>query len=142
MSTNKPEASSRVKTPRRVAANRKWSEEKLLTSDKSVLIDMDLVVHLNCPSAAIIRSQANRLFPLRNCWHILKHGTALRNAKSARSLLYCLRISTQKRKQSPITRAQRYPQYLTTLFDIPTTGVMVCDNFSLISETAAMTPNG
>lgn len=98
MSTTKPEASSRVKTPRKVAANRKWSEEKLLTSDKSVLINMDLVVGLSCLSALRNGSQANQLIPHRNCCHILKHGTALRKAKSARSLLYYPRMFTQKRK--------------------------------------------
>ncbi|KAJ5254014.1 hypothetical protein N7524_011194 [Penicillium chrysogenum] len=43
MSTPKSEASSRARTPRRPAARGKWSEEQLLTSDKSVLIDLDLV---------------------------------------------------------------------------------------------------
>jgi hypothetical protein len=44
MSTLQPEASSRAKTPRKAAARGKWSEEQLLTSEKSVLIDLDLVV--------------------------------------------------------------------------------------------------
>lgn len=39
------EAGSRAKTPRKSASSRgKWSEDQLLASDKSALIDMDLVV--------------------------------------------------------------------------------------------------
>jgi hypothetical protein len=37
-------ASPAKRTPRKAAARGKWSEEKLLTSDKSVLIGEDLVV--------------------------------------------------------------------------------------------------
>ncbi|CAG8287592.1 unnamed protein product [Penicillium nalgiovense] len=51
MSTPKSEASSRARTPRRPAARGKWSEEQLLTSDKSVLIDLDLVKLLARPEA-------------------------------------------------------------------------------------------
>ncbi|KOS46967.1 hypothetical protein ACN38_g2093 [Penicillium nordicum] len=51
MSTPKPETSSRARTPRRPAARGKWSEEQLLTSDKSVLIDLDLVKLLARPEA-------------------------------------------------------------------------------------------
>ncbi|KAJ5521213.1 hypothetical protein N7527_005328 [Penicillium freii] len=51
MSTPKSEASSRARTPRRPAARGKWSEEQLLTSDKSLLIDLDLVKLLARPEA-------------------------------------------------------------------------------------------
>ncbi|OQD61618.1 hypothetical protein PENPOL_c016G08938 [Penicillium polonicum] len=51
MSTPKSETSSRARTPRRPAARGKWSEEQLLTSDKSVLIDLDLVKLLARPEA-------------------------------------------------------------------------------------------
>ena len=42
-------ASPTQRTPRKPAARGKWSEEKLLTSDKSVLIHEDLVVYLDTP---------------------------------------------------------------------------------------------
>lgn len=51
MSTPKSETSSRARTPRRPAARGKWSEEQLLTSDKSLLIDLDLVKLLARPEA-------------------------------------------------------------------------------------------
>ncbi|KGO68166.1 hypothetical protein PITC_038890 [Penicillium italicum] len=51
MSTPKSETSSRGRTPRRPAARGKWSEEQLLTSDKSLLIDLDLVKLLARPEA-------------------------------------------------------------------------------------------
>ncbi|KAJ5598496.1 hypothetical protein N7537_008580 [Penicillium hordei] len=51
MSTPKSEMSSRARTPRRPAARGKWSEEQLLTSDKSLLIDLDLVKLLARPEA-------------------------------------------------------------------------------------------
>ncbi|KAJ5822732.1 hypothetical protein N7447_005072 [Penicillium robsamsonii] len=51
MSTPKSEASSRARTPRRPAARGKWSEEHLFTSDKSLLIDFDLVKLLAQPDA-------------------------------------------------------------------------------------------
>ncbi|KAJ5173785.1 uncharacterized protein N7500_001716 [Penicillium coprophilum] len=51
MSTPKSEASSRTRTPRKPAAKGKWSEEHLLTSDKSLLIDFDLVKLLAQPEA-------------------------------------------------------------------------------------------
>ncbi|CAI7611845.1 unnamed protein product [Penicillium crustosum] len=51
MSTLKSETSSRARTPRRPAARGKWSEEQLLTSDKSLLIDLDLVKLLARPEA-------------------------------------------------------------------------------------------
>ncbi|KAJ6150264.1 hypothetical protein N7471_001463 [Penicillium samsonianum] len=51
MSTPKSETSSRARTPRRPAARGKWSEEQLLTSDKSLLIDFDLVKLLARPEA-------------------------------------------------------------------------------------------
>ncbi|KAJ5437388.1 hypothetical protein N7445_005932 [Penicillium cf. griseofulvum] len=51
MSTPKYEASSRARTARRPAARGKWSEEHLLTSDKSLLIDLDLVKLLAHPEA-------------------------------------------------------------------------------------------
>ncbi|KAJ5972858.1 uncharacterized protein N7479_002776 [Penicillium vulpinum] len=51
MSTQKSEASSRARTPRRPAVRGKWSEEQLLTSDKSLLIDFDLVKLLARPEA-------------------------------------------------------------------------------------------
>ncbi|KAJ5375549.1 hypothetical protein N7517_007555 [Penicillium concentricum] len=51
MSTPKSESSSRARTPRRPAARGKWSEEHLLTSDKSLLVDFDLVKLLAQPEA-------------------------------------------------------------------------------------------
>ncbi|KAJ5338794.1 hypothetical protein N7452_005522 [Penicillium brevicompactum] len=53
MSTPTSEPSSRAKTPRKpgTSAKRKWSEEQLLTSDKSALIHMDLVKLLSHPKA-------------------------------------------------------------------------------------------
>ncbi|CAG8019122.1 unnamed protein product [Penicillium salamii] len=46
------EAGSRAKTPRKSASSRgKWSEDQLLASDKSALIDMDLVKLLAHPGA-------------------------------------------------------------------------------------------
>ncbi|KAJ5504883.1 hypothetical protein N7463_007757 [Penicillium fimorum] len=51
MSTLKSEASSRARTPRRPAARGKWSEEHLLTSERSLLIDFDLVKLLAQPDA-------------------------------------------------------------------------------------------
>ncbi|KAJ5201276.1 hypothetical protein N7449_006079 [Penicillium cf. viridicatum] len=51
MSTPKSETSSRARTPRMPAARGKWSEEQLLTSDKSLLIDLDLVKLLARPEA-------------------------------------------------------------------------------------------
>ncbi|KAF9245139.1 hypothetical protein DTO006G1_6569 [Penicillium roqueforti] len=51
MSTPTSEAGSQARTPRRPAARGKWSEEQLLTSDKSLLIDMDLVKLLARPEA-------------------------------------------------------------------------------------------
>ncbi|CAG8173442.1 unnamed protein product [Penicillium olsonii] len=53
MSEPNPEASSRAKTPRKTgsSARGKWSEERLLTSDKSALIGMDLVKLLSHPRA-------------------------------------------------------------------------------------------
>ncbi|KAJ5203902.1 uncharacterized protein N7498_004781 [Penicillium cinerascens] len=44
-------ASPAKRTPRKAAARGKWSEEKLLTSDKSVLINEDLVKLLSKPEA-------------------------------------------------------------------------------------------
>ncbi|OGE51144.1 hypothetical protein PENARI_c014G01941 [Penicillium arizonense] len=46
-----PTEGSRAKTPRRAAARGKWSEEQLFTSDKSLLIDFDLVKLLAQPEA-------------------------------------------------------------------------------------------
>ncbi|KAK4866638.1 hypothetical protein LT330_008191 [Penicillium expansum] len=51
MSTPKSETSSRARTPRRPAVRGKWSEEQLLTSDKSLLVDLDLVKLLARPEA-------------------------------------------------------------------------------------------
>ncbi|KAJ5778899.1 hypothetical protein N7457_006619 [Penicillium paradoxum] len=51
MSTQNPEESSRTRTPRRSAARGKWSEEQLMTSEKSLLIDLDLVKLLAQPEA-------------------------------------------------------------------------------------------
>lgn len=42
-------ASPAKRTPRKPAARGKWSEETLLTSDKSVLIHEDLVVCFDTP---------------------------------------------------------------------------------------------
>ncbi|CAI7653614.1 unnamed protein product [Penicillium glandicola] len=51
MSTPTSETSSRARTPRRPAPRGKWTEEQLLTSDKSLLIDLDLVKLLAHPEA-------------------------------------------------------------------------------------------
>ncbi|KAJ5545492.1 hypothetical protein N7461_007796 [Penicillium sp. DV-2018c] len=49
--TTQNEATSRTRTPRKAAARGKWSKEQLLTSDKSPLIDLDLVKLLAHPDA-------------------------------------------------------------------------------------------
>ncbi|KAJ5302260.1 hypothetical protein PENANT_c008G09173 [Penicillium antarcticum] len=46
-----PTEGSRARNPRRAAARGKWSEEQLFTSDKSLLIDFDLVKLLAQPQA-------------------------------------------------------------------------------------------
>lgn len=78
----------------------------------------------------------------RNCLRNLKHGTALKKARSGRSLLYSPQVFTPMRRPPRMIQTPSYLQFPTTSFATQITGGMVFVNFNLIYKTAATTLNG
>ena len=89
----------------------------------------------------LVEIQAN-VDLLRNCLRNLKHGTALKKARSGRSLLYSPQVFTPMRRPPRMIQTPSYLPSPTTSFATRITGVMVFVNFNLIYKTAATTLNG